>query len=108
MRTSSADGGSWCSGEPARRPARKGARRRPAAAERGGTLTAVTVVSGSTGEGWRASVAPANVGRPEAVAAGGGAAVGEDDEQRRGPPGRRRGAMTPARRSGKSAAAAAR
>ncbi|KAK9128604.1 hypothetical protein Syun_017401 [Stephania yunnanensis] len=47
-----------CSGEPARRPARKGAPERAVAAERGGVLTAPMVVIGSTGEGRRASVAP--------------------------------------------------
>ncbi|KAK9083851.1 hypothetical protein Scep_030322 [Stephania cephalantha] len=39
-----------CSGEPTRRPARKGARGRAVAARRGGVLTAATV-SGYTGEG---------------------------------------------------------
>ncbi|KAK9083429.1 hypothetical protein Scep_029900 [Stephania cephalantha] len=81
-----------CSGELAGRPPLRGAHGRAAAAERGGALTAATVVSGSTGEGRRASVAPAGADghrrlRREEVAR----PCGGDDEQRCSPLGRRRG-----------------
>ncbi|KAK9088301.1 hypothetical protein Scep_027383 [Stephania cephalantha] len=82
-------GGSRCNGEPTRRPTRRGARARVAAARRGGAMTAATV-SGTTGEGRRASVAPA--------------AAADGQQQQRPGDGAAVGMMT----SGGAAAAAAR